>query len=307
MDQNKSTADSLNIFSYDDYRNFLADFYSQKKAQQPQQFSFRVMSTKAGFKTPSFIPYVIQGKRNLTLESIEKIAGLVPLKGRPLEYFKTLVMFNQAKSNEDRNRHYDTMKEFKEYVQMRLLTNDQCTYMLKWYYPVVREIVRWPSFRPEPQWVASKIKPRIFVEQAKEALDVLQSLQMISVNPDGSWKQAFPKVGSPDQGVGKEVLSFYDKAILLGRDSLKLPASERNISSMIMSLSPASFELIRYRINEFQKELNGIISQEVTPEHMRAQQIPEDIINQKEFFDVSEVGLLNIQFFKVAKAKGYYE
>jgi uncharacterized protein (TIGR02147 family) len=303
MKKKQDTIQATSVFSYDDYRKFLADYFKAKKAENPSKYSLRYFSIQAGFKTSSFIPSILAGKKNLTLESIDRIARLIPLKNRPYEYFKTLVLFNQAKTEEEKITYFDQMKEFKEYIQLRLLKKDQNTYMLKWYYPVIREMTRWPDFEPRPNWIAAKIKPSILVAQAKEAMEVLMKLGLVEINDNGSWQPAYPKIGTSDQNVNHEIKSLYDKTILLGRESLKLPASERNISATTLSMSPATFEYLRAKVQKFHKEVTGIISQPITKEMLRETNITEDILNKKGFFEVSEVGQLNIQFFKIAKLR----
>jgi len=53
------------LFTYTDFRKYLADFYEEKK-QTTRYFTYRYFSQKAGFKSPQPAPADQQGKRNLT-------------------------------------------------------------------------------------------------------------------------------------------------------------------------------------------------------------------------------------------------
>ncbi len=55
-------------------------------------------SEKAGISAPSFLFYVISGKRNLTQSTILKISQAIGLSGEEADYFEALVFFNQATS-----------------------------------------------------------------------------------------------------------------------------------------------------------------------------------------------------------------
>ncbi|NLE02187.1 MAG: TIGR02147 family protein [Fibrobacter sp.] len=68
----------VNIFNYIDYREFLEDFYHEQKARN-KAFSFQFFANKAGFKSKSFIKLVIDGKKNLTEESMEKLNNVLKL------------------------------------------------------------------------------------------------------------------------------------------------------------------------------------------------------------------------------------
>jgi uncharacterized protein (TIGR02147 family) len=68
-----------NIFAYFNYRDFLRDYYIEQKSINPA-ISYRYLALKAGFKTKSFIPHVIEGKKNLSKDSIYKLAMALKLE-----------------------------------------------------------------------------------------------------------------------------------------------------------------------------------------------------------------------------------
>jgi len=83
-----------NVFDYTDYRAFLKSYYEDKKSHT-QYFSFRYFSKKAGFSSPSWLKFVINGERNLAQDSIERFITALELKERAGEYFRALVNFNR--------------------------------------------------------------------------------------------------------------------------------------------------------------------------------------------------------------------
>jgi len=291
----------INVFEYDDYRKFLAHFYEMKKQEMPNKFSYRYLSQKAGFQTSTFLHRVIIGKRNLTLESIRKIATIIPLEGRPYQYFETLVLFNQAKTDQEKAEHFEKIKTFKEYIALKIIHENQKTYLSKWFYPVVREMVKWPGFKAEASWVSIRVCPKILVKQAQEALDILLKLGLIKQNDDGTWSQDYPKIMTQAEGLGAEALNYHKSALQLSQQSLNLPAEERHVSAMTISMSPALFELVRRKIHIFHKEMSGLISEKITKDLLRKNGIDEELINAKGFFDITDVCQVNMQMFKVAK------
>jgi uncharacterized protein (TIGR02147 family) len=62
-----------NIFNYQDYRQFLGDYYEEKKAMHPS-FSYQSFSQKAGFASKSFVFNVIKGKKALSRNSVVKLS-----------------------------------------------------------------------------------------------------------------------------------------------------------------------------------------------------------------------------------------
>lgn len=84
-----------NLFSYTDYRNFLNDYYKEKKEKNPN-FSFRVFSRLCGFSSPNYLKLVIMGKRSLASTGFSKLVKGLGLKKMEARFFKHLVDFSQG-------------------------------------------------------------------------------------------------------------------------------------------------------------------------------------------------------------------
>ena len=69
-----------NIFEYYDYRLFLRDLVEYERKRNPV-FSNRYIVRRAGFKSPTALKHVIDGKRNLSLESANKFASALKIEG----------------------------------------------------------------------------------------------------------------------------------------------------------------------------------------------------------------------------------
>jgi len=52
----------VKIFQYLNYREYLADWFQEKKKLN-KSFSYKVLANKAGFKSKSFFPQVVDGSR----------------------------------------------------------------------------------------------------------------------------------------------------------------------------------------------------------------------------------------------------
>lgn len=61
----------VEVYGYLDYRAFLADLYTAKKARG---FSYRSFSRRAGLSSPNYLKLVIDGQRNLSAKMAERFA-----------------------------------------------------------------------------------------------------------------------------------------------------------------------------------------------------------------------------------------
>jgi uncharacterized protein (TIGR02147 family) len=74
------------LFEYLDYRKFLRDFYEEKKRKTPH-FSYQIWAHSAGFRSKSFFPEVISGKKNVSGDAVDTVARSVGLDGKSFAFF----------------------------------------------------------------------------------------------------------------------------------------------------------------------------------------------------------------------------
>ena len=92
----------VNVFGYLDYRAFLKDWYRAHKIGR-STVSLRSFSKKAGFTSSNILKLVMDGHRNLTTESATQFAVGLGLNKQETSFFLHLVLYNQAKSLEEKD------------------------------------------------------------------------------------------------------------------------------------------------------------------------------------------------------------
>src|SRR5690348_8332036 len=132
------------LFEYDNYREFLKDTYLSKK--ENKKFSFRVFSRMAGFKAGNYLKLVMDGERNLTIESIEKFSMALKFNKEESKFFKNLVLFNQASSVDEKNKYAEQLLYSRVYRKIYPLKELQYRYFSQWYFVPIREMVNLPEF-----------------------------------------------------------------------------------------------------------------------------------------------------------------
>jgi uncharacterized protein (TIGR02147 family) len=73
------------VYSYTDYRRFLADHYAYAKAAHG--FSFRAFSQRAGIRSSNYLRLVIDGERNLSAPMAVRFAKGCGLAAESAEFF----------------------------------------------------------------------------------------------------------------------------------------------------------------------------------------------------------------------------
>ncbi len=256
MNENK---EQRKIFEYLDYREFLQDYYRIRK-EANSSFSLRAFSDKIGFKAKDFISRVMQGEKNLSEQSIQKVASGLRLGKRESEFFAALVLFNQAETAEERNSHYAKMQEILKIVRFsesqHLMAHYQYQVYSDWRHLVVRSLIGMFGFSGDFKELGNRVHPKITPEQAKESVKLLESCGLISKKEDGSYELSQSAITTGNRTSKTALRGFHQKCLKLGADSIdRDQPTERNISGLTLGISKDGYERIVERINAFRKEI----------------------------------------------------
>jgi uncharacterized protein (TIGR02147 family) len=272
----------LDVFRFTDYRAFLRAFYAHKKGQK-SGMSLRAFSRRVGLRSPNYLQLVIDAERNLTPELAVRFAEACGLNGDGVDYFCTLVAFNQAKSAKERELHYARLKSFRRYRDTHKLDLAQGDYHAQWFIPAVRELAARPDFTDDPKWIARTLLPRITPAEAKKALSVLCELGLLVRDEAGKLRQAELLVETPTGPLGHHVVRYHREMMRLAAEAIDhVPREQREIASLTLCIS-------EQRMRELKAELERI-------EDQLLQRYTSDD-------DSARVVQVNIQMFPLSQGK----
>ena len=248
------------IFEFIDYRQFLAEYYSDKK-ETSQFFSYRYFSQKIGLNSPSFLKAIIEGKRNLTRPMLERFCKAMNLNAKETLYFKNLVFFNQAKTSAEKQEYYVAIKSMVGGVKEAVLNTDQFEVFSNWYVPVIRELICFYDFKNDYQNLASVIKPPIQAFKAKEAVSLLLRLKMVAQRSDGSFRLVFPAMVAGSSVTSLAVRSFIRTMLERSKEALDtIDKQVRHISGITMGISPETYDILTSEIEAFKDRVKIIVN-----------------------------------------------
>lgn len=275
-----------NVFEYDDYRLFLDHAYHAMKARD-KKFSFRYFARVAGFKAHSFLRLVIQGKSNLSPDSIDKIAKAFKFNPEETRFFRNLVHLNQATTTEEKHHFAKAILKSQTYRKIHPLKESQYQYFACWYYSVVRELVGLPGFREDAQWIASHTIPHIEPEQASEALHHLLKLGLLHRDESGKLIQTDKVVSTPSEVSSAYITNWHREYLKKAAESIDtVPRERRDISAVSLSFSKENIQIIKQMIAEFRKEIVQVALQQDNRDALYQLNI--------QFFPISDVSDANL-------------
>ncbi len=248
------------VFSYLDYRAFLADWISWKRAQDPT-YSYASFA-KDGKCSKSAIANVIGGARTARPKTLDSFAKAMDLKPPERNFLGLLVDLDTARDQGVRRLILDRILSSASFGRVRVAEDGPeeaaLRYLERWYIPVIRELAALPGFRPEPEWIASVLRPRISPGQAKAALDTLVDLDFVRIRPDGCAEVREVRFRTHDETMHAAAEHWHRQEVrwLLEHYDPR-DADGRHLQGAVLTISSA-------QLPEFKARLTGLVEQLAT-------------------------------------------
>jgi uncharacterized protein (TIGR02147 family) len=253
------------IFEYDDYRLFLMDYFNAKKQEKPF-FSQRYFAKKVGFNAHNFCTLVIQGKRNLSIDSIQKIIKGIGLKGRAAAFFENLVYLNQAQTLDDKERYFQRVKKNGKKTQFYQLHKEQFFFYEKWYYPVVRELIILADWNDDYSILSKMVRPSIAPSEAREAVQLLLNTGMVKKDEKGKYALSEEFVTS------ERVPDFIKKkarrdVLLKGIETIDtISPTEKYAAYSTVTMSRDLYEEVRGILEDTREQILALVAEDKKPD-----------------------------------------
>lgn len=226
----------LDLFTYTDYRKFLKDYYEEQKARDPK-FSHRYFTLKVGFSSSGYFSDVLTGKKNLSLAFTLKFARALKLKREEEEYFINLVGFNQAKTLEEKNRHYEKMMTSGK-VRQDMLESDKYEYFGKWQYAAVREALHYLAIGDDWKSLGRSLDPPLSAKEARRCVEVLEGLGLAAKDAQGHWRPTSAALSIGGGFTGLHVANFHRNTLELAIRALDVfPPEQKGFSTLTLPLT----------------------------------------------------------------------
>jgi len=248
----------VSVLNYTDYRKYLEDFYNEQKARTPG-FSYRNFARKAGFNSSGLFKDVISGRINIEKSVIRKFARGTGLTPREAEYFRALVLFNQSRSNEQKNRHFKKLVGFWSGPSARLRFRHH-RYFSRWYYAAIREMLSVIRVKENFRELARSLRPQIRSVEVKRAVNLLLKLGIIRRDAAGYLEASDQVLSTGPDFKSLHLANFQRTMMDLAKESIdRIPAKQRNVATLTFSATQKAIEDIQTEINASRKRIIGII------------------------------------------------
>jgi uncharacterized protein (TIGR02147 family) len=252
------------IYSYNNFRRFLADCQQARQTTE-KRFTKSALSKLLGLpNTRSYFTDVLKG-RKVSNVFIDRFIKIFELNKDEAQFFRVLVLFNQAENVEERELYFDQLISLNR-TPKRVIENNVYSFYKNWYNSVIRAMLDIYDFKDNYHDLAKKVFPEISVKQAKEAITLLQKLNLIAKNKDGFFKPTDKSIATPDY-VKNELIKQYQLSIfeMVKQSLVKTVSSPQTVSTNVISISDIAYKRIEKKIEKFRSEIRSLVHKDEKP------------------------------------------
>ena len=267
------------ILEYTDYRQYIADYYADRKAKTA--FSWQEFAKTAGFSSPVYLKYVSEGRFNLSAEAASRTAQAMHLADYEREFFVKMVELGHAKNDDEKRAAFSKMVSIAESRKAKIVDGESFRFFEDWKNPVLRELA--PAMPgAKPLAMAHACRPEVSAAEVSESLSFLVKANLLQKDKDGNYAQTDKVVTTgPMEFTPLAVRGLHRQMGEFAIDAIEnVPQDERHFSGLTLGITREAYEKIVQRIAEFRKDIIAIATSEAATE---------------------EVYRLNVQFFPMTK------
>jgi len=246
------------VFTYFDYREFLRDFYQKKKAEQ-SFFSYRYMAQKTGIDQGNLVR-ILNGSLHLAVKKIKDVCKLCGFDENESRYFESLVLFNRAKSEEERTIFFEQLLDIKG-VESHVLARDQYRFFSNWYNAAIWGILNYFPLRDKDgesnyAEMADLLIVPIGIRKLKESVELLERLGLIEKDDQGGFKVTQRNITTGKMWHSIAISRFRKEMIQLSLNSYdKVEREHQDISAVTMNMPYSAIEEFRDAIRKFRESI----------------------------------------------------
>lgn len=249
------------VFEYTGYRQYIADFYAERKVKSA--FTWREFARMAGFSSSVHLKYVSEGRFNLGEDAAERVAKAMGLSGNRLEYFRAMVEFDHAVTDNIKKEIFDRMLTIAKQSNAKVIEGDAFRYFDSWKNPVLRELA--PAMPgAKPLALAKACRPKITAAEVSESLNFLVKANLLKKDAAGNYKQSDKIVtAGPMEAAPVAIRELHRQMGEIALDTIEgVPQNERHFSGVTLGITRNAYDKIVAELDACRRKIIEIATGE---------------------------------------------
>jgi uncharacterized protein (TIGR02147 family) len=249
------------VFEYTGYRQYIADFYAERKVKSA--FTWREFARMAGFSSSVHLKYVSEGRFNLGEDAVERVARAMGLSGNRLEYFRAMVEFDHAVTDNIKKEIFERMLSIAKQSNAKVIEGDAFRYFDSWKNPVLRELA--PAMPgAKPLALAKACRPKVTAAEVSESLNFLVKANLLLKDANGNYVQTdkFVTTG-PMEAAPVAIRGLHRQMGEIALDTIEgVPQNERHFSGVTLGITRSAYDKIVVELDACRRKIIEIATAE---------------------------------------------
>lgn len=272
---NNKESNRIDITKYTDYVPYIVDLIQYKR--EVSRFSYRAFCRKSGFKSPTYLKWVIEGVRPIALKSVHKFIAGLSLDKREAQYFTLIVNYKETKDPQTKRFYYEQMLSWQK-RHIGTNTKDAYEYLSHWYYIAIRELIASNDFKDDPGWIRDRLGGNLTLWDVKNGLATLERLKLIKRDSKGKRQQTSKDLHTESTVKSLAAYSYHTEMLDLAEQALtNCKAGERNYQSLVTLVDRKTYEGLNVRVQQFHKELVEYLQKEEKKQAEGGEGAPQEL------------------------------
>ena len=245
------------ILEYTNYRQYIADYYADKKAKSA--FTWQEFATSAGFSSPVYLKYVSEGRFNLSEAAADRMARLMNLADYEREFFVEMVRFDHAKTDAEKRAAFSKMVSIGEAHKAKVVDAESFRFFEDWKKPVLRELApAMPGAMPKE--IANKCVNEVSAREIVDSIKFQVDSGFLKRVGDSAYVQTDKLIAGDTQSISLAVRSMNRQMASFAVDAIdRFSAEERFISGITMGVSNDAYGKIVEVLRKCREQVQNII------------------------------------------------
>lgn len=244
------------VYEYDNPHHFLSEVLRRIQARHPK-YSLRSWAKKLGFRDPTLLSRLLNGKRSLTPRLAEQISSRIFLQRTAARYFELIAAARHAKSRTQKDLAHLKARELSVLRNAQSITADQFEAISGWHHLAILNMLALKGFKSDPQWIAEHLENRCSVAEVKEAWERLQRLGLITQAPQGHWKAPSQSIWFGGTKPSAAIRDYHRQNLERAQESIEKQAFEdRQFLASTLTVRADDAPKVRELLEQVQRALN---------------------------------------------------
>ncbi len=244
----------MNTYLYLNVADLLHDKFKAKKRVNPA-FSIRAWANQLGLKSHGPLQQILAGKRSLPKKYIPVITKSLGLDVGESLYFETLVDFDRAKTQEEKELYFARLKHLRPNKRdVKILEIENFKFFENPLHSIFRTLMERADFKFDPVWVQSVLNFKVSLIEIEEVINRLKDLDLLEVKSGKAIKK-YRSVHNKIDVPNKAVEVFHEKMCKLAAVQVsKQDLQTREYNSFSFNINKEKLVQAKIRLREFSQE-----------------------------------------------------